>query len=209
MSARPPRQLELPLPDPPPSHARTVPAARTTPPPGPRGALGPVAALAAAWELTGHLEQALRAHLDPARADEIGGRLGVIPVFASRAARRLGSCTVRRGVPVAIRLQLAQSPEMLAETFLHEIAHALDHLSGDFERGDRRSHGPSWQRWARALGIPPEVTGHCEALTRIRARRVKPVARCERCGHVLHRLRRLARGRVWLHRSCGGRYAPL
>ncbi|MBW6509955.1 MAG: hypothetical protein K0A94_10490, partial [Desulfuromonadales bacterium] len=45
-------------------------------------------------------------------------RLVLIPVESSRASRRLGSYVFRGSEPVCIRLQFAQEPENLRQTFL-------------------------------------------------------------------------------------------
>ncbi len=130
-------------------------------------------------------------------------KLAVIPVVPSRASRRLG-CYVFRGTEaVAIRLQFAQEADSLRQTFLHEIAHACDHLS---RPGGRRrvAHGNSWRQWALAMGIDTATTGHSAAVVALYQRRRKLVAVCLKCGAEIYRVRRLNRTNRYIHPPCGG-----
>lgn len=131
-------------------------------------------------------------------------RLGEIPIQRSRALRRLGSYVSRSGHPICIRLQFAQEEALLADTFLHEVAHACDHLSRKRWGAYRQAHGPSWQAWALALGIQPQARGRSEELERLYQERLKVVAVCSRCGFELRRLRRLNRRHSYVHKTCGG-----
>lgn len=144
-----------------------------------------------------------------AQASEILARLAPLPIRSSRATRSLGSYVSRDGQPSAIRLQFAQTPELLGETLLHELAHALDHLCNQPGQRYRRAHGPGWRNWAQALGIDPTRTGHCPNLAELHQQRLKVVAVCRRCGTEFRRLRRLPRGRRYLHPGCGGQVTPL
>ena len=137
-------------------------------------------------------------------------RLGSLPVHPSRAVGLLGSYLHRGPEPLAIRLQPCQEAAQLGITLLHELAHACDHLTAADPGRHRCTHGPHWRHWARAFAIDPVVAGHSPALADLRRARLKPVAVCERCGTVFHRLRRLAARRRWLHPQCGnGRIVPL
>ena len=109
---------------------------------------------------------------------------------------------------MAIRLQFAQEDGMLVETFLHELAHCLDHLTNQSGRPYRRAHGTGWRRWAEALQIAPERCGESEALQKLHASRLKVVAVCKRCGFELRRVRRLPRRRRYSHVECGGVFRP-
>ena len=129
-----------------------------------------------------------------------------LPVRRSHAVRRLGSYVTRGGVPVAIRLQFAQEEEVLIETFLHELAHCLDHLTNQNGKPYRRAHGEGWRRWATALQIAPERCGESEAMQQLHASRLKVVAVCKRCGYKLKRLRRLPHRRRYTHVGCGGSF---
>ncbi|HEX9776868.1 MAG TPA: SprT-like domain-containing protein [Geopsychrobacteraceae bacterium] len=127
-----------------------------------------------------------------------------LPVRRSHATRTLGSYVSRAGHAVCIRLQFALEPALLEETFLHELAHACDHLSNQPGRPYRRVHGGGWQAWAAALGIEGKVRGQSEVLTQLYREKLKPVAVCRRCGVKFQRLRRLSRRRNYLHQACGG-----
>ncbi len=134
-------------------------------------------------------------------------KLAVIPVVPSRASRRLG-CYVFRGTePVAIRLQFAQEPKNLRQTFLHEIAHACDHL-GQHSGRRRVAHGDSWRRWALALGIDTTTAGRSPAVAALHQQRRKLVAICLKCGAEIYRVRRLNRNHRYLHPPCGGILKP-
>jgi len=137
-------------------------------------------------------------------------RLGTLPVRPSHAVGLLGSYLHRGPEPLAIRLQPYQETTQLGITLLHELAHACDHLTAVDPGRHRCTHGPNWRLWARTFAIDPVVVGHSPALSELRRSRLKPVAVCERCGTVFHRLRRLAARRRWTHPQCGnGRIVPL
>jgi hypothetical protein len=130
-------------------------------------------------------------------------QLAAIPVMSSRASRRLGCYAFRGSEPVCIRLQFAQEPANLRQTFLHEIAHACDHLNQ--QRGQRRvGHGASWRQWACALGVDTATTGRSAAIAILHQRRQKLVAICLVCDAKIYRVRRLNRNNRYLHPPCGG-----
>lgn len=133
-------------------------------------------------------------------------RIYNLPVRKSHAVRRLGSYVARGGEPVEIRLQFALEEPKLVETFLHELAHCLDHLTNQKGKPYRRAHGPGWRRWASALGIVPERCGESEALQQLHAQRLKVVAVCKKCGFELQRIKRLPRKRKYSHTDCGGTF---
>jgi hypothetical protein len=144
------------------------------------------------------------------RAAEILRVLAPLPVKASRATGLLGSYAHRGGQPLCIRLQPVQERPLLRTTLLHELAHACEHLQAPDPRRHRCSHGQDWCTWARAFGIEPSCSGRSSALSSLRRERLKPVAVCERCGCVFHRLRRLPARRAWVHPECGnGRVVPV
>lgn len=130
-------------------------------------------------------------------------RLAIIAIRESRATRRLGSYVFHGKDPVCLRLQFAQETDCLTETFLHEVAHACDHLHGGHHRRCA-PHGDGWKQWAQALGIPPRIRGTSPALAALHQDRRKLVAVCNSCGAEIHRLRRLNRRRSYLHTVCGG-----
>lgn len=154
--------------------------------------------------------QGVATRLDSGREQKLIDRVGILPVRSSHAVGLLGSYVHRGGEPIGIRLQPRQEADLLRVTLLHELAHACDHLTAVNPRRHRCTHGPAWRDWALAFGIAPLRSGHSPALAELRRSRLKPVAVCERCGCVFHRLRRLSRRRNWLHPDCGnGRVVPL
>lgn len=163
-----------------------------------------VKSLAQKLEVWERIQAAVERQVSPRAGRKLLPRLEGIPVRRSRALRRLGSYVSCSGSPVCIRLQFAQEEELLVETFLHEVAHACDHLSRKRWRIYRQAHGPSWRAWALALGIEPQVRGRSEELERLYRERLKVVAVCSRCGYELRRLRRLNRQHSYVHKKCGG-----
>lgn len=142
------------------------------------------------------------------RAKSILARLWTLPLKRSNAVTRLGSYSYQGEYPKAIRLQFAQEDHQLRQTFLHEIAHYLDHQTRPNKRVYRTPHAVSWQQWFRIIGGEPgDATS--TAISTLYQRRLKVVARCERCGVLLKRLRALSRGHNYLHRNCGGRLVQL
>jgi predicted SprT family Zn-dependent metalloprotease len=139
-----------------------------------------------------------------AKGKHLLDRLAVIPVVPSRASRRLGCYAFRGSEPVCIRLQFMQEPENLRQTFLHEIAHACDHLNQHTGRQRRVGHGTSWRQWAFTLGIESTTTGSSAAVAALYQRRQKLVAICMVCGAEIYRVRRLNCTHRYIHPACGG-----
>ena len=132
-------------------------------------------------------------------------QIGKIPVRKSSSIRRLGVYVSIGSKPVCIRLQLAQEPDNLYQTFLHEVAHACDHLTRRRRpKGWRGNHGASWQHWATELGISTARCGESNLLKQLHQQRLKLVAKCLKCGVEIHRVRRLNRNGNYVH-ECGGK----
>lgn len=142
-------------------------------------------------------------------AEKMLAALSGLPVRRSHATRILGSYVYRGDEPLCIRLQFAQEPELLKETFLHELAHACDHLTQDAAVPYQQKHGPRWKRWAIALGTDGEARGTSKNLSRLYRSRLKPVGVCRRCGTVIQRVRKLNQRQTYRHRDCGGRITTL
>jgi hypothetical protein len=129
-------------------------------------------------------------------------------VRPSRAVTRFGSIS-----PATKTLWLTSldcSPRARRDTILHEVAHVL---TGALI-AKRENHGPGWRRVALALGAQPRRSGRdprFHAASRaLRATRLKVVARCDRCGFEIKRMRRSRRNwRRFLHLKCGGRFGPV
>lgn len=152
------------------------------------------------WE---QVDAAVRYICDAATDKELLYKLAAIRVVDSRATSRLGSYVYRGRDPICIRLQFAQEEECLRHTFLHEIAHACDHLHRGWHRR-RFGHGDPWRRWAQALGVDVCVSGSSSVVAGLHQRRKKLVAVCQGCGAEFYRVRRLNRRGNYVHPSCGG-----
>jgi predicted SprT family Zn-dependent metalloprotease len=142
------------------------------------------------------------------RAESLLIQLRQLPLKKSHAVTRLGSYSCRGAEALSIRLQFAQELEQLEQTLLHEVAHFLDHQTRDTRGPYRNPHGRSWRYWLELVG-GDGATDSSAAMSSLYRQRLKPVARCKRCGLLLKRLRRLPRKQRWLHRDCGGLLVPL
>jgi hypothetical protein len=159
-------------------------------------------------DLFDSLEILIRAELGPDRGDAVLIQLQQLPLKKSQAVTRLGSYSCAGAKPLAIRLQFAQEEEQLKQTFLHEIAHFLDHQTRNPPGPYRNPHGRSWKYWLQLIGADQE-NSDSDAMRALYQERLKPVARCKRCGQLLRRLQRLPQKKRWLHRNCGGLLVPL
>ena len=155
------------------------------------------------------IEIAVNAILTQGSASALLKKIAQIPIRKSRATLRLGAYVSVGGEPICIRLQFAQEPDNLKQTFLHEVAHACDHLTRQAGwQSYRRAHGPSWKNWAKELGISPQCCGESFAVRQLHQKRLKLVAICQKCGAEFHRVRRLNRNRTYTHNRCGGKIQP-
>ena len=162
--------------------------------------------IAAELNLWTQIEVAVENSLIDISPAKLLAQVGAIPIKKSWATRRLGAYVTLGDIPVCIRLQMAQEPENLKQTLLHEVAHACDHLSSKRDnKRSRLSHGDSWKGWATSLGISPLRCGESQALKQLYQQRLKLVAKCKKCGAEIHRLRRLNKKRIYLHSACGGK----
>ncbi|WP_083928813.1 SprT-like domain-containing protein [Geopsychrobacter electrodiphilus] len=159
-------------------------------------------------DLTSSLKRQIQAEIGEDQTPTLLGQLWALPLKHSHAVTRLGSYACRGENPLAIRLQFAQEDTPLRQTFLHEIAHFLDHQTRQDRRSYHNPHGPSWQRWLTVIAGDTKNTESL-AMRTLYAQKLKPVARCLKCGFLLYRLRSLPKGRHWLHRQCGGRLERL
>jgi predicted SprT family Zn-dependent metalloprotease len=155
------------------------------------------------------VEAQIRKRLNAEQSSVLIGQLTHLPVKRSHAVQRLGSYVAKGSEPQAIRLQFAQEPEQLRLTFLHEIAHACDHLTHQSGRRYRRAHGTGWKNWMTAFDVPAERIGQSEAMVALREQRLRVVAVCRTCGAEIKRLRRFDRRKRYVHTQCGGRLVPL
>jgi predicted SprT family Zn-dependent metalloprotease len=162
--------------------------------------------IAEKFQLWSQIEVAVTEVLTDQPAENFLERIALIPILRSSATRRLGAYISMGGKPICIRLQFAQEPDNLQHTFLHEVAHACDHLSRKGGRQVyRRAHGATWKGWAKALGASTQCCGESEAVQALHQQRLKLVAVCQKCGIEFHRVRRLNRNRTYTHNQCGGK----
>lgn len=110
--------------------------------------------------------------------------------------RRAGVCFYpHRGEPGRIELSLhftANNPDdMVRDTLLHEIAHALV--------GPGHGHGRVWKAMCRRIGAKPEACYGEE----VEMPRGRWQATCPGCRQDFHRHRRPPRADGWHCRSCG------
>ena len=159
-------------------------------------------------EMKQELQRCLVAQLGEGKAVPLAAELDALPLKSSHALTRLGAYVSSGDRALAIRLQFAQEENQLRQTLLHEIAHFLDHRTRGRAGAYRSPHGPSWRGWLEALGGTPGP-GRSKRLAELYRQRLRPVARCEKCGYTLKRLRALDRRKRWSHRPCGGRLIPL
>jgi predicted SprT family Zn-dependent metalloprotease len=129
-------------------------------------------------------------------------------VRPTRAVTRFGS--ISPNTKTLWLTSLDCSPRARRDTILHEVAHVL---TGALI-AKRENHGPRWRRIALALGADPRRAGSDPrfraASQALRATRLKVVARCNRCGFEIRRMRRSQRNwRRFLHLKCGGRFGPV
>jgi len=154
------------------------------------------------------LQEQVSTELGTSKAEELFIQLQPLPLKKSHAVTRLGSYSCRGAKPLSIRLQFAQEEDQLQQTLLHEIAHFLDHQTRVSPGPYRYPHGQSWKYWLKRIGGGDD-SGASIAMSTLYRQRLKPVARCKRCGLLLHRLRRLPQKQRWLHRECGGLLIPV
>lgn len=152
------------------------------------------------WHRVG---SAVQSFCDAEQGLRLMEQVGRIPVRSSRATSRLGCYVFQGSKAICIRLQFAQESERLRETFLHEIAHACDHLH-EKSRSRRQAHGKSWRQWAKLLGISSVTRGESQAVAALHQRRKKLVAVCQNCGVRIYRIRQLNRHSRYIHPACGG-----
>jgi len=112
-------------------------------------------------------------------------------VSAGMAYYRLGA--------IGLSSRVLDTEEKMRSTLIHEYAHLLA-----VHRHGRKAanHGPHWQITMRELGAEP-VVRHRYDVERNKPRQ-KVEYRCQRCGKLIERSRRLPRRRKYVHALCGG-----
>jgi SprT protein len=89
--------------------------------------------------------------------------------------------------------------EQLRDTLLHEYAHLL---AVSRHGKQAAGHGWQWQQAMRDLGLEPKVRHNYQV--RRNSQRQEVAYKCEKCGKLLIRARRLPRKRRYAHVDCGG-----
>ena len=129
-----------------------------------------------------------------------------------RPRRRAGVCKIlQREIELHATLFKVGRRQELEETFLHELAHAINHLLFN-----GRGHGRTWKEVMRALELEPtrlhslDFLQEDHQLQAVACRRRSEVDYlCEKCKFVWTRSRSLPRRRVYSHRNCGGIFSKI
>lgn len=109
----------------------------------------------------------------------------------NRRKRSLGLCNhAAKRIELSSAFVLLNGVEVVRDTLLHEIAHAL--------AGHKAGHGPRWVAVCRVLGATPRRLCADAEMPRGVFR-----ACCKGCGAEHSRHRRPMRGRVYYCRACG------
>ena len=107
---------------------------------------------------------------------------GWILNFNNRPRRRLGCCFYRRKI-IEITKWYAElnSEELVLDTILREIAHALDET--------KSHHGAEWKRWCRKVGAEPRRQKPAGLITKLEMRLI---SQCTECGltHTREQIKR-------------------
>jgi predicted SprT family Zn-dependent metalloprotease len=112
------------------------------------------------------------------------------------ARKRYGQCQfATRTISMSKILTPHREPEDVAQTMLHEIAHALV--------GPSYGHDRTWLAKAREIGY---TGGRCsnDAAAQVVAQQSPYVATCDRCDLALARFKRPAAGARYTHPADGG-----
>ncbi len=109
----------------------------------------------------------------------------------NRRRQALGLCIHhQRRIELSLPFVAANSQELVRDTILHEIAHAL--------AGHHAGHGPIWKAICLKIGAKPE---RCCSEATMPAGAWQ--ADCPSCGRTYHRHRRPSRHYTYACRACG------
>jgi predicted SprT family Zn-dependent metalloprotease len=109
----------------------------------------------------------------------------------NRRRTSLGMCYFhRKAIELSIFFVQRNGPELILDTLLHEIAHALV--------GPGHGHDAVWKRMCLKVGAKPERLCHEAEMPAGRWR-----ALCGGCGTVHQKYRRPKRMKWWFCRACG------
>ncbi len=109
----------------------------------------------------------------------------------NRRKTSVGMCFFhRKAIELSIYFVQRNGPELILDTILHEIAHALV--------GPGHGHDAVWKRMCLKVGAKPERLCHEAEMPAGRWQ-----ARCGGCGMTHHKHRRPKRMKGWFCRKCG------
>lgn len=118
------------------------------------------------------------------------------------ARRRAGQCSYRRRTISLskhyVALNLAERPEEVLNTILHEIAHAL--------AGPHTGHGPEWKATCLRIGAKPE---RCYRTDIVKMPGGRLTATCGGCARTFTRHRNVRRNRRLYCVACGPEHGKL
>jgi len=116
----------------------------------------------------------------------------------NRRKRSLGLCRYReRRIELSSYFVRDNGEEIVRETILHEIAHAL--------AGERAGHGPKWKAVCAQVGCKPERCDKGEAVMP----RGRWQAKCPSCAKEYWRHRRPQRAARYWCKGCGPERGPV
>jgi predicted SprT family Zn-dependent metalloprotease len=125
--------------------------------------------------------------------------MGYRPDLQWRRLRVTAGLAYTNARVIALSLIVLTTEEAVQDTLTHEYAHLLAvHRHGRKAAG----HGRAWKEAMHDLGAEPRVY-HSYCVQRNRPRQ-QVTYRCERCGRLIERRRRLPSKRLYVHSGCGG-----
>lgn len=125
--------------------------------------------------------------------------LGYRPAIEWRPFRTTAGMAYYRRRAIGLGAAVLITPERVVDTLVHEYAHLLAFVRSGVKGV---GHGAPWKRAMHDLGAEPTVR-HAYEVAR-NAPRQRVVYRCVRCRTAIERHRRLPKGRIYVHASCGG-----
>lgn len=125
--------------------------------------------------------------------------LSYTPVLKWKKLRVSAGMAYYRTGTIGLSSLILDTPEKVRLTLLHEYAHLL---AVDRHGRKAANHGPLWKQAMLDLGLEPKVRHNYECVRNTRRQRV--TYRCQRCGAMIERSRRLPRNRRYMHAQCGG-----
>lgn len=166
-----------------------------------RRPLGTVDFFVRAWGLEEKFMKGVRTYLEPERIDHFLKLFKEWTLIENgRPLGRAGLCAPdSREIELHTLILAPGREEDRNNILLHEIAHMMDWF-----RQKGHGHGYDWCSAMRAFGLPPSRIHSIGCLIENKREGKTVSYRCERCGYVLSRTRRLPANVNYHHKSCGG-----